>query len=125
MRKKMFLVALLSIFVAFNCFAENLQWQKIGIGIREAKITAAAIHPSDPSIIFAGTQTTIYKSKNQGKDFAPAFQIPGRQAQVNFLYIDPQETRVVYAATDSGLYTSKDNGENWQRIFYGCNKKRD
>ncbi len=93
-------------------------WQKAGAGIREPEVTAVAVSPSDPSLIFAGTDKAIYKSINQGKEFALALLLSGQEGRVNFLYISPQEAASVYAATDGGLYVSKNNGEKWERIFY-------
>ena len=89
-------------------------WQKIGTGIDEPAVVKMAVHPHDPSIIFAGTAKALYQSSDGGRRYKVVFQTSG----INDIYIDPKQPRNVYAATDAGLYESRDGGNHWQRIYY-------
>ena len=118
-------LALLCIF-AFTSAGFSYQsaaWQKAGSGIYEPAVVKLAVHPRDPSIIFAATDKTLYQSSDGGKHYRSVFQAPGGFQGINDIYIDPLQPRGIYAATDAGLYASSDAGNHWQRTYYSSDEQ--
>ncbi len=98
-------------------------WQRIGSGIYEPAVAKLAIHPHDPSLIFAATNKALYKSSDGGKHYQSVFQASGEFEGINDIYIDPNQPQNIYAATDAGLYFSSDVGEHWQRGYYSSDEQ--
>ena len=90
-----------------------------------APVSAMAIDPAHPDILYAGTgrsslvnqgQGTIYKSVNGGENWFVVNTAPSAidsSAIINSIAIDPLNTSVLYIGTDKGLYKSTDSGTNW------------
>ena len=118
-------LALLCIF-AFTSAGFSYQsatWQKVGSGIYEPAVLKLAVHPHDPSTIFAATDKALYKSSDGGKHYRSIFQASGGFQGLNDIYIDPLQPRGIYAATDAGLYASSDAGNHWQRTYYSSDEQ--
>jgi ligand-binding sensor domain-containing protein len=85
-----------------------------------APITALAIDPQNPDILYVGTDGDgIYKSVDGGQTWA-AMNTGLTNNKVYALAIDPQMPATLYAGTymgpddpESGVYKSTDGGENW------------
>lgn len=95
---------------------QSATWQKAGSGIYEPVVLKLAVHPHDPSIIFAATDKALYRSSDGGKHYRSVFQTSG----INDIYIDSQN---IDLATDAGLYFSPDAGERWQRTYYSSDEQ--
>ncbi|OGX42952.1 MAG: hypothetical protein A3G91_01045 [Omnitrophica WOR_2 bacterium RIFCSPLOWO2_12_FULL_50_9] len=118
---KDFLRVFFILLTGFTCFgfsAASFIWQRASDGIYESDVRALAVHPSNESVIYAGTAKALYKSNNRGRDYRSVFQPDGESKEVNFIYVPPDQPQAVYAATDAGLYESLDEGERWRRIYY-------
>ena len=61
---------------------------------RSANIYSLAIDPKDNRILYYGTDTTLYKSVDDGKNWQT--QKPPTIGAVNVLLIDPQNSKVIY-----------------------------
>ncbi len=61
---------------------------------RGANIYSLAIDPKDDNIIYYGTDTTLYKSTDGGKNWATQKSPTG--GAINFLLIDPDKTSTIY-----------------------------
>ena len=114
------------IFISLTSLGFNYQsavWQKAGGGINEPAVLKLAVHPHDPSIIFAATDKALYKSFDGGKHYRSVFQASGEFQGINDIYIDPHQPQNIYAATDAGLYESRDAGNYWQRSYYSSDEQ--
>ncbi len=71
-------------------------WQSIELITPErgANIYSLAIDPKDDKIIYYGTDTTLYKSTDGGKNWSTQKSPTG--GVINFLLIDPKETNIIY-----------------------------
>jgi photosystem II stability/assembly factor-like uncharacterized protein len=85
---------------------------------------ALAVDPIDSSVIYAGTDTGVFKSVDGGDNWTPmsAGLAPPHQATgVSFLIIDPQKTGTIYAASPDRhwLFKSIDGAATWSTINSG------
>jgi len=93
----------------------------------ELKISALAIDPYNPDIIYAGTGLSnydghgIYKSTDGGLSWQPVNNglpvdsMPLGGYYVQSIAIDPNNSQTIYAASFGGLYNSTDRGQLWKR----------
>ncbi len=93
-----------------------LAWKQISDGQEFARdtITAIAIDPKDPDILYVGTEHAgVYKSSDGGQSWLVASK--GLEAaHVTSLVIDKSDSQILYAGIGTlGLFTSTDGGENW------------
>lgn len=85
-------------------------WQKLEF---PEYISALAISPSNPNVIFAGTGKGIYQTNDGANTWTKLTQYDG---QLVFALIF-DENGVLYASTDSeGLSKSADFGQTWEKI---------
>jgi len=117
-------LALSSFFAAPGVSGSTDSWSRSGpvVGI----VTALAVSPSNPSIVYAGvtsrtggfgpTNTTgIYKSTDGGSNWTRSGLVGTRLLS---LAVDPTDPNKVYAGTNSsGLYKSTDGGATWNGPF--------
>jgi photosystem II stability/assembly factor-like uncharacterized protein len=74
---------------------------------------ALAVNPSDPEIIYAGTNSEgIYQSIDGGDNWE---QINDglTSLDIRAISVDPVNSNIVYAGTADGIFKSVDNGDNW------------
>jgi photosystem II stability/assembly factor-like uncharacterized protein len=80
------------------------------------RIQSLIIAPDSEQIIYAGTDTGIYRSKDGGKTWVQINQ--GLfDKNIHSLLIDPEDTNTVYAGTSRGIFKSEDAGDNWSDWF--------
>jgi photosystem II stability/assembly factor-like uncharacterized protein len=72
-------------------------------------ITALAVDPCDPRVVYAGTWSGVYRSLDGGATWSDA-QLG---YAVTALVTDPRHSSSVFAATRSGLFWTNDSGETW------------
>ena len=92
------------------------RWERLTKGLPEqAAIQAVTVHPSNPQIIFAGTQDGPYRSDDGGTTFKrPDFP---RDLAVWSITVHPSNPRVIYAGTSPvGVFRSEDGGDTWKRL---------
>ena len=92
-------------------------WNRIGNGIwGQNDVLSLAVHPNDPSTLFAGTDDGIYKSANRGESFEK-LGFPDNRMKVRRLAIDPSNPDTMFAGTlPSALFRSRDAGQSWQQL---------
>ncbi len=90
-----------------------------------APVSALAVDPDNPDILYAGIgrereeshgQGTIYKSVDGGENWFIVNTGPSAMdssAIIHSIAIDPSSTSTLYTGTDKGLYKSTDGGANW------------
>jgi photosystem II stability/assembly factor-like uncharacterized protein len=92
-------------------------WQRKSAGMfPEADIRAIAVNPSDSSILFAGTESGIYRSKNGG-DGWEHLDTPMNNLQIWAIAISPKSPQTLYVGTcPSALFKSDDGGDTWRKL---------
>lgn len=86
-------------------------------------ITALVIHPTDSSIIYAGSGTGVFKSTNGGRTWS-AMNNGLASRSVASLVIDPSTPSTLYVLVNDfsgnrGVYKSTDGGATWIRRSNG------
>ena len=82
----------------------------------DAGATLVLVDPQQPARVYAGGETTLYRSDDAGRTWAPAAAgLPdGGPVAVA---LDPREPSRLYAATATGaLYASDDGATTWQPL---------
>jgi photosystem II stability/assembly factor-like uncharacterized protein len=80
-----------------------------------AQVRALAVHPSDPQMVYAGTQRGVYKSTDRGDEWRRTNLPEGRV--IWSLSFHPGDPKVMYAGTEgSELWTSRDGGDTWEYV---------
>lgn len=74
------------------------------------------IHPSDPSLVFAGTTDGVWRSDDHGASFQRA-RFPDPNTQIwSFLAIDDEPDRMYAGASPVAVYRSDDHGLSWRKL---------
>jgi tetratricopeptide (TPR) repeat protein/photosystem II stability/assembly factor-like uncharacterized protein len=93
-----------------------LGWTRLSSGqaFSRDNITAIVIDPSDPGVIYVGTENAgVYKSIDSGISWQPVHNGLGR-AWIHSIVIDPENPRTVYAGVSTGgVYKTIDGGQLW------------
>ncbi len=77
---------------------------------------AVAVSPSNPKVLYASQQRTVFESNDGGSTW-----IPGRilDSDVLLLEVDPLAPGTVYAGTLDGLFRSTSGGASWIELANG------
>ena len=88
-------------------------WEKLDLGIGTDYITALDMSPSNPNILYAGTDTGAFvKTVDAGKNWTE-LTVEGLDSKVNTVAVNKSNSMKIYLATDSGVYKTIDSGANW------------
>jgi photosystem II stability/assembly factor-like uncharacterized protein len=79
-------------------------------------ITAVAIDPGNPEIIYAGTPHLPWKTTDSGKSWSHIHEGMLDDSDVFSLFIDPANPEKVLASACSGIYRSEDAGAKWSKF---------
>lgn len=86
-------------------------------------VTGLVIHPTQPSIVYAGSGAGVFKSTNGGRTWT-AMNNGLTSRSVIAIVIDPSTPSTLYAAVSGfndtrGIYKSTDGGGSWNRRVNG------
>ncbi|MBI3913869.1 MAG: hypothetical protein HY327_06755 [Chloroflexi bacterium] len=89
-------------------------WHAVWTGMPvEAEVETLTIAPSDPRVVYAGTNDGFYASADGGEAWTPR----GLESRsVLAIWVDPRNARRVWAGATDGLYASDDAGLIWNSI---------
>ena len=87
-------------------------WSAINSGLTNTQVYALAIDPTNPNIIYAGTNGGVFKSTDWGGNWS-AINSGLTNTHVWALAIDPSNPSIIYAGTTGGVYKSADGGGHW------------
>lgn len=102
--------------------AGSFQWTSYGPN--GGNVTAFAVNPTDPSIIYAGTNGGgVYRSLDTGATWTPAnngLNTSTNSVNVSALVINPANPNIIYAGTrGGGVFRSDNAGASWTAVFTG------
>jgi len=91
------------------------EWEALRRGLPEKPaVRALAVHPTNPAIIYAGTQSGPYRSTDRGEHWTHAAEGLPSETSVKTIVGDPARPNVVFAGTEGrGVYRSVDGGATW------------
>ena len=110
---------------AFYTKDAGREWEERMTGMKEVHIvTAIAINPKDPTVLYGGTTGGMYRSEDGAMTWTkinngliPESELMASMALgVNAIEIDRMNPDVVYAGTTKGLFRTTNRGELWERI---------
>lgn len=78
-------------------------------------VTAIEVHPTNPSIVFAGGNAGVFRSTDGGNTWLNV--LPNTNFNVNEILINSGNDQLILAATDKGLYRSVNGGTNWVQLY--------
>jgi hypothetical protein len=93
-------------------------------GITATTITSMVIHPTEPSTVYAGTVSGVFKTTNGGRNWT-AMNNGLANRNVLAMVINPSSPATLYVAigsgfqSDTGVYKSTDGGGTWIRRSTG------
>ena len=111
---------------------EGRPWDELGPPVRDVR--ALAVHPEDPSILYAGTEpAALFVSRDAGATWEELegvrshpsagqwrFPVPPFRAHVRTIAFDPRDADILYVGIEVGsLLKSVDGGRTWQELE-GC-----
>ena len=75
-------------------------------------VNSLAMDPVNPDVIYAGTDSGLFKTIDGGDTWARTGFPPIR---VRVVQASPQDPNMLYVGTDDGVYRTTDGGVNWTR----------
>ena len=105
----------------------GITWKVNSDSLPTLGVSAIAINPSNPSIMYFGSGDRdagdaagfgVFKSNNSGLTWFISNNGMGNR-KVSRLIIDPNNINILIAATDNGIYRSINAGVNWTQTFNG------
>lgn len=106
---------------------KSLKFRNVGPAGMSGRITAIAVHPDFPEVIYAGTASGgIWKSEGAGVAWKPIFEDQPTQS-IGALAIAPGNANIIWAGTGEGnprnsqnsglgIFKSLDGGRSWQHM---------
>jgi photosystem II stability/assembly factor-like uncharacterized protein len=92
-------------------------WTALERGLPDqVEVRCLTMHPTQPGVVFAGTQAGPYRSTDAG-DTWERMNFPGDEPVVWSFEIHPADARVMYVGTqDMAVYRSEDGGGQWRQL---------
>ena len=82
----------------------------------DSRVFVTTAHPTDPSVVFAGTDEGIFRSRDRGKSF-DRIDSPMDSYQVWRIAFDPADPDTIFTGTSpSALFRSRDGGDHWEKL---------
>ncbi|HEV7508880.1 MAG TPA: hypothetical protein VGS07_28650 [Thermoanaerobaculia bacterium] len=89
-------------------------WKPSSRGLPPGPVTALALAPSNPQILWAGAGRTVFHSMNSGATWRPAAGLPFGAGSVSSLAVAPGDPSTVWVGTLlHGVYRTTDGGAHW------------
>ena len=110
----------------FKSTDRGASWSRLDLGRSRIVVTALAVDPTDPLVLYAGiedldspSEIGVLRSSNGGAAWSPSGRgLP--KGTIESLAIHPAAPRIVYAAIrGAGVYRSNDGGGLWRNVSRG------
>ena len=105
-------------------------WQSLTDHLPNLAVTALAMAPSDPNVIYMGTGegfgnvdavagSGIFRSTDRGRTWVQLVStVQGSAFRfVNRMVVDPDDAQTVVVATNEGIFRTSDGGGVWDRVY--------
>ena len=101
----------------FRRTAGDERWESLATGLPERpQVRAVAIHPDDPSVVYAGVHDGPYRSTDGGDTWERLGFGPTDQPVWSIAFA-PGDARTMYLGVGPAmLYRSSDSGDNWTPV---------
>ena len=93
------------------------EWERVENGLPDAPaIRALAVHPQQPEVIYAGTQSGPYRSNDRGEHWEKV-NVPDHGLPVWSVLFHPHDPDTILVGYENcEIYRSDDAGEHWTRL---------
>ena len=82
----------------------------------DMKVFGLKVDPTDPAVVYAGTDEGIFRSTNRGRAFE-RLDSPMNSMHVWNIAVSSSDPSVIFAGTSpSALFRSTDGGESWEQL---------
>jgi photosystem II stability/assembly factor-like uncharacterized protein len=82
----------------------------------DTRVYGLKVDPTDPAVVYAGTDEGIFRSTNHGKNFE-RLDSPMNSMHVWNIAVSPSDPSVIFAGTSpSALFRSTDSGASWEQL---------
>jgi len=99
-------------------------WQSMTTDPRVAHATAVAVDPSDSNVVYLGSSSGVFVSRNEGATWEPRHQGMS-DTRVFALAVNPRSPHTIYAGGFGGrFYRSTDRGATWTETRIGSDVYR-
>ncbi|HET9794969.1 MAG TPA: hypothetical protein VFS34_10940 [Thermoanaerobaculia bacterium] len=93
---------------------DDAHWTSANTGLFASEVYAVAASKSSPSIVYAATGSSIFKSVDSGVSWSSLTSIGIDQQVFPALAVDPTNPSIVYTATDEkGVLKTTNGGSSW------------
>jgi photosystem II stability/assembly factor-like uncharacterized protein len=101
----------------FRTTPERGEWETLTKGLPEnPEARVVRFHPTDPDVVYAGTQDGVYRSLDGG-DTWQRTGFPEKGAIVWSLVFHPANPKIMFAGlAPVGVYRSDDGGDTWRKL---------
>ena len=101
-------------------------WSNDNYGFTASTVTSMVIHPTEPSTVYIGTQTGVFKTTNGGRTWTAINNGLGNNRNVTSMVINPSAPATLYLTiggfqSGNGVYKSTDSGATWVLRNTGIN----
>jgi hypothetical protein len=99
------------VYVTFGGFNNNNVWRRENDGVTwtnihnnlpSTPVLSLVVSPSNPSILYIGTEIGVFASSNDGGSWSPAWGVPARTRVVELFWMGP---KLVAATHGRGIFT--------------------
>ena len=102
-------------------------WNVSNSGLTQGNVVEIVVNPANPSIIYALTDTSLFKSVDGGAHWTPrsnglgylGIDVSTGSPGFNLLGIDPLNPDTLYLGSFGGVYKTTNGGTNWTAINTG------
>ena len=101
----------------FGMADDKDEWETLQRGLPEMPaVRALAVHPQQPEIVYAGTQSGPYRSADRGEHWEKV-DVPDHGLPVWSVLFHPHDPDVILIGYENcEIYRSDDAGERWTRL---------
>jgi len=94
---------------------QQINWQKTN-GPSSGGIRALALSPSNPLVIYAPVERTLYKTENGG-ELWKKLSVPEGWIEGRSIAIDPTNNNIIYFGNHLGIFKTTNDGDSWDEIL--------